>query len=84
MNNTVARVLLGCLLSTLLSPLAIAAAPQDSASGSAGMPRLVQRDGRYALMVDGAPFLVLGAQVNNCSAWEASCPRCGRRWTFCM
>jgi beta-galactosidase GanA len=31
------------------------------------MPRLVQQDGRTALMVDGAPFLVLGAQVHNSS-----------------
>lgn len=30
-------------------------------------PRLVERDGRHALMVDGAPFLVLGAQVHNSS-----------------
>src|SRR5271170_2145170 len=75
MNNTVARVLLGCFLSTLFTPLAIAAAPQDSASGDARMPRLVQRDGRYALMVDGGPYLVLGAQVNNSSAWEASMPK---------
>jgi hypothetical protein len=30
-------------------------------------PRLVERDGRHALLVDGAPFLVLGAQVHNSS-----------------
>lgn len=33
------------------------------------LPRLVQRDGRHALFVDGAPFLVLGAQVHNSSNW---------------
>src|SRR5215471_13413140 len=33
------------------------------------MPRLVQKDGRFALLVDGAPYLILGAQVNNSSAW---------------
>ncbi|MFO1339571.1 MAG: beta-galactosidase, partial [Burkholderiaceae bacterium] len=38
-----------------------AAAPQ------AGRPHLVQRDGRAALVVDGAPYLVLGAQVHNSS-----------------
>ena len=38
------------------------------------MPRLVQKDGRYALLVDGAPFLMLGAQVNNSSAWPAVLP----------
>ena len=35
------------------------------------LPRLVQKDGRHALLVDGAPFLILGAQVNNSSAWPA-------------
>ena len=39
------------------------------------VPELVTRDGRTALMVDGAPFLVLGAQVNNSSAWPAMLPK---------
>jgi beta-galactosidase GanA len=39
------------------------------------LPRLVQKDGRYALMVDGAPFLILGAQANNSSAWPAVLPK---------
>lgn len=33
---------------------------------------LVQRDGRHALMVDGAPFLMLGAQVHNSSNWPGA------------
>ncbi len=33
------------------------------------MPRLVQEQGRATLMVDGKPFLVLGAQVDNSSGW---------------
>lgn len=39
------------------------------------IPRLVQKDGRYALMVDGAPFLVLGAQSNNSSDWPSTLPK---------
>lgn len=39
------------------------------ASGATPIPRIVSKDGRHALMVDGAPFLVLGAQVNNSSNW---------------
>ena len=35
------------------------------------LPRLVKKDGRYALFVDGAPYLMLGAQVHNSSAWPA-------------
>lgn len=41
---------------------------------AAELPRIVMRDGRHALFVDGAPFLVLGAQVNNSSAWPAALP----------
>jgi beta-galactosidase GanA len=43
-------------------------------SGPADMPKLVHKDGRYALLVDGQPFLILGAQMNNSSAWPASLP----------
>jgi beta-galactosidase GanA len=39
------------------------------------IPRLVQKDGRHALMVDGAPFLMLGVQANNSSAWPAMLPK---------
>ena len=39
------------------------------------LPHLVQKDGRHALIVDGAPFLILGAQSNNSSAWPAMLPR---------
>ena len=39
------------------------------------IPRIVEKQGRHALLVDGAPFLILGAQVNNSSAWPAMLPR---------
>ncbi len=42
-------------------PGAQTAAPQ--------MPRVVEKDGRWALMVDGAPYLMLDMQINNSSAW---------------
>jgi hypothetical protein len=38
-------------------------------------PRLVQKDGRYALLVDGKPFLMLGGQIHNSSAWPAEMPQ---------
>jgi beta-galactosidase GanA len=44
------------------------------AQRSAELPRLIQAQGRHALLVDGAPFLILGAQVNNSSAWPAMLP----------
>src|SRR6202789_4059574 len=33
------------------------------------IPRLVQEQGRATLMVDGKPFWMLGAQVDNSSGW---------------
>ena len=38
-------------------------------------PKLVSEDGRHALLVDGAPYLVLGAQIGNSSAWPAVLPK---------
>jgi beta-galactosidase GanA len=35
----------------------------------------VSQDGRHALLVDGTPFLMLGAQVNNSSNYPAILPR---------
>ncbi|MES1971318.1 MAG: DUF5597 domain-containing protein [Pseudomonadota bacterium] len=52
---------------------ALAAAPALGADGS--LPRIASQGGRHALIVDGSPFLLLGAQVNNSSAWPAMLPR---------
>ena len=37
-------------------------------------PRVVERDGRFALMVDDAPYLMLVAQANNSSNYPAALP----------
>jgi hypothetical protein len=39
------------------------------------MPRLIEKDGRWALMMDGEPFLMLGGQSGNSSTWPATMPR---------
>jgi len=39
------------------------------------IPSIAKQNGRYALMVDGAPFLMLGAQANNSSDWPATLPK---------
>ena len=39
------------------------------------LPRVVKKDGRFALFVDDAPFLMLGAQTHNSSAWPATLPK---------
>ncbi len=60
---------LACLgLSLLLSAATATGRAQTPA------PRLVEEHGRHALLVDGAPYLVLGAQVGNSAAWPAVLP----------
>jgi len=39
------------------------------------LPRIIAQNGRHALLVDGAPYLMLGAQVNNSSNWPAMLPK---------
>jgi len=50
-----AGVLLGAQESTAANPI----------------PAVVQKDGRFALIADGKPYLMLGVQANNSSAWPA-------------
>lgn len=57
------------LLAFILSSLSWSAAARP-----ASLPRLVSDNGRHALIVDGAPFLILGAQCHNSSAWPAMLP----------
>jgi beta-galactosidase GanA len=54
---------------------AVLGAPAYAQSLEKPLPRLVTKDGRHALLVDGAPFLVLGAQCHNSSAWPSMLPR---------
>ena len=42
---------------------------------SVDAPRIVQKDGRYALFVEGRPYLVLGGQIHNSSAWPSELPQ---------
>ncbi len=39
------------------------------------LPHLLTRNGHHALVVDGAPFLMLGAQCHNSSGWPAMLPK---------
>jgi len=62
------RALRRLFLSLLLLCLAAPAIAQTS------LPRIVTKNGRHALLVDGAPFLMLGAQVNNSSNYPSMLP----------
>jgi beta-galactosidase GanA len=76
--NTASRYLFRRLLaaSSLLAGMAGCVFASTEAPGPAKpIPEIVQKDGRYALLVDGAPYLVLGAQCHNSSAWPAMLPK---------
>jgi beta-galactosidase GanA len=53
----------------VVAALSCVGVPAAAPGSAAPMPAVVTRDGRSALMIDGAPYLVLGAQVNNSSNW---------------
>ncbi len=58
--------IIGLAIAATLALVAPAAAQESET------PRIVSKNGRHALFVDGEPFLMLGAQVNNSSAWPAA------------
>lgn len=41
----------------------------------APIPRLIEKNGRHALLVDGRPWFILGGQVHNSSGWPALLPQ---------
>jgi hypothetical protein len=43
-------------------------------ASAAELPRIVSKNGRHALYVDGAPFLILGGQAHNSSNYPAMLP----------
>ncbi|OKS85595.1 GH35 family beta-galactosidase [Mucilaginibacter polytrichastri] len=38
------------------------------------IPRIIEKNGRHALLIDGKPFLILGGQAHNSSAWPGMMP----------
>src|SRR3954469_13843434 len=62
-------------LAALIGFVGLLGASATAQATDHSLPRIVHPDGRYALLVDGAPYLVLGAQVNNSSAWPAVLPQ---------
>ena len=43
-------------------------------TGSGTLPRILDKNGRHTLLVDGKPFFILGGQAHNSSAWPAMLP----------
>jgi len=58
-----------------LAPLCLMLASAGAAAADPELPRLVEKDGRHALMVDGAPFLMLAGQAHNSSNYPGALPK---------
>jgi len=69
--NSAAIAALAAILTTATLHAQMEQAPVDARP----LPRLVEKDGRFALLVDDAPYLVLAAQVRNSSSWPSVFPR---------
>jgi len=63
---------LSALFTLIIAALLSVALPTRASAAEA--PRLVQKDGRYALLVDGRPYIILGGQIHNSSAWPSELP----------
>ena len=69
---TIQKVIIAAMAALLPASIEAQAGPQP-------IPRIVQKDGRYSLFVDGAPYLMLGGQVLNSSGWPVGNSKpCGK------
>jgi hypothetical protein len=59
-------------IGNLLPRLLISTALMASA---AEMPKLVNKNGHFEFIVEGRPYLILGAQIHNSSAWPSVLPK---------
>ncbi|TWJ04430.1 beta-galactosidase GanA [Mucilaginibacter frigoritolerans] len=63
------------IITLLLALLLITIAKTFSQTRVNTMPVIIEKNGRHALLVDGKPFLILGGQTHNSSAWPAMLPQ---------
>jgi hypothetical protein len=66
------RILSQLFVLVLLAPVVVS---WHLSAQTVEAPRLVQKDGRYALLVEGRPYLILGGQIHNSSAWPSELPQ---------
>ncbi|SEO56798.1 Beta-galactosidase GanA [Mucilaginibacter gossypiicola] len=58
----------------LLTAMFFAGSQTFAQTHDTSLPRLIEKNGRHAFLVDGKPFLMLGGQAHNSSAWPALMP----------
>jgi Domain of unknown function (DUF5597)/Glycosyl hydrolases family 35 len=69
-NNKLLRISTICFFVAMFSIItAWGQTPKET------IPHLIEKNGRHALLVDGQPFLMLGGQAHNSSAWPGMMPQ---------
>jgi len=58
----------------LLTSLLLAGSKAVAQTNDTPLPKLIEKNGRHAFLVNGKPFLILGGQAHNSSAWPALMP----------
>jgi len=66
------RILVGCFAFIAFANSGVTLLSENSQT--ADLPKIVKSNGRYALFVDGAPYLMLSGQAHNSSDWPAMLP----------
>ena len=69
-NTAVMRMV---TLGLLIALLSVGTAWGQTGNGT--VPKIVEKNGRHALLVDGQPFLILGGQAHNSSGWPGMMPQ---------
>ncbi|HEY3372167.1 MAG TPA: DUF5597 domain-containing protein [Prolixibacteraceae bacterium] len=64
-----------CLVLTLFILFSVTSIDLSAQVKEQAVPRLIEKDGRHALLVDGQPFLILGGQAHNSSGWPGMMPQ---------
>ena len=74
-SATCVAAIAACSVAVTLQAQAPAPPPAPAPAKERPIPKVVKKDGRYGFMVDGAPYLMLGAQAHNSSGWPNVLPK---------
>jgi hypothetical protein len=72
MRNSFEKMLFRALIMTFVF---MSAGKIFSQTGDGTIPKIIEKNGRHALLVDGQPFIMLGGQAHNSSGWPGMLPQ---------
>ncbi|MEO3402628.1 DUF5597 domain-containing protein [Mucilaginibacter sp. CAU 1740] len=66
---------MGKIKTAFLGLILLSLASVKTSAQTTPIPKLIEKNGRHALLVDGKPFLILGGQAHNSSGWPGMLPQ---------